>query len=51
MYMSNKRGMQSRQLLSYWLTDYGIIGLADGSNSGRCQCGVYIPMHFVNTRN
>lgn len=36
----NKPAVRTRQLLPYWLTDYGIIGLADGSNSGRCQRGV-----------
>lgn len=39
-YISNKHGVQPGQLFSYWLTDYGIIGLTDSSNSGRCQRGV-----------
>jgi len=46
------RNVRTRQTLPYWLTDYEIIGLADGSNFGRCQCSViYIPVSFMNAWN
>jgi len=34
----NEHGAQLGQALPHWLTDYEIIGLADGSNSDRWEC-------------